>query len=111
MKIIRNNIEYELTPQELREAYDEKDAEYKREDFLHYIEENSDPDFGAGIGDIPVNLTEAEIEALIAEAQPLLDDYFGNNDIKNDIYWNCVEAALKDAWKEMRQREGEHCEG
>lgn len=80
MKITRtiNNetIEIELTAEELRKAYDEKQREYYRED-LEYRYDLS-------------NLDEEEIEDLITEVVDEMSNYNGGDD-----YWGAIEYATR----------------
>lgn len=79
MKIIRNGNEYELTWQEMREAYDIMHREYLKEDIESRAEE------------MEVDLTEEDIMRIAAKANKALE----NNDSYWDSYWMSIEYAIE----------------
>lgn len=79
MKIIRNGTEYELTWQEMREAYDIMRREYLKEDIESRAEE------------MEVDLTEEDIMRIAAKANKTLE----NNDSYWDSYWMSIEYAIE----------------
>ena len=72
MKIIRNGIEIQLTPEEMRQAYDEMEDTYRREDIESQYE-----------------LPEDKVD----EALRLLAKTINFNDGYWDIYWNCIDSV------------------
>ena len=80
MKIIRNGIEYELTPAEMREAYLEKKFEYLKEDILSKAEE------------MGVELSDELVENIADNAEKWL----GNNESLWESYWMTIEYVLEE---------------
>lgn len=78
MKITRNGIDYELTWQEMREAYVAMRREYTKEDILSRLEE------------MDVDLSEEDIETVIDITEGCLD----NNDSYWESYWMTIEYAI-----------------
>lgn len=79
MKIIRNGNEYELTWQEMREAYVAMKREYVKEDIKDRAEQ------------MDIALSEDDIEKIADDAENGLD----NNDSMWDSYWMTIEYAIK----------------
>lgn len=80
MKIIRDGKEFELTQQELREAYIEKHMEYLREDVASQAESDE------------IELDESDLD-IIAER---FEHALGNCDGYWDHYWGVMEYAIKE---------------
>ena len=80
MKIIRNGVEYELTPEEMREVYEAMKAEYLREDIESKAEE------------VGIELSETTINSIIAR----VDKGLGNNDSYWESYWMTIENVLSE---------------
>ena len=81
MKIIRNGQEFELTPEEMRQAYYEMKDEYKIEDIRSIY-----------------NLSEDKID----EALTIFERVIDNNDSFWDSYWSMIEyVAEKMGLEEM----------
>lgn len=86
MKIIRDGKEFELTQQELREAYLEKHMEYLKEDVMSQAESNE------------IELDESDI-ATIAER---FEDALGKCDGYWDNYWNVMHYVISEYIKEAK---------
>ena len=80
MKITRNGIEYELTWQEIRDAYLLMEREYLKED----IKSKAD--------DINVDLSEKDLDKLAI----MVNKTLSNNDSYWDSYWMSIEYVLKE---------------
>ena len=81
MKIIRNGQEIELTPEEMRQAYDEMKNEYTIEDIRSRY-----------------NLSEDKINEVLTIFERVID----NNDSFWDSYWSMIEyVAEKMGLEEM----------
>jgi hypothetical protein len=78
MKIIRNGIEYELTHDEMREAYDELSRYYLEEDVESRVDYR--------------DLDESDIKYIARVAQRSLD----NNESYWEAYWMSIEYAIDD---------------
>lgn len=85
MKITRNGIEYELTAEELRKAYEEMDFEYNKEDLLYKLEEMEIE-----------NASEQQISAIIQRFEKRL----GDHDLYWDIYWSVMENIIEEVMEE-----------
>lgn len=81
MKITRNGVEYELTQEELRKAYEEKDLEYTQED-------------------VEYKLAEMEIEgANRQQIKKIIDGFkhrLDDHDLHWDIYWSVMENIIEE---------------
>ena len=83
MKIIRNGQEIELTPEEMRQAYDEMKNEYTIEDIRSRY-----------------NLSEDKINEVLTIFERVID----NNDSFWDSYWSMIEyVAEKMGLEEMEE--------
>ena len=83
MKIIRNGQEFELTPEEMRQAYYEMKDEYIIEDIRSRY-----------------NLSDDKIDEVITIFERVID----NNDSFWDSYWSMIEyVAKKMALEEMEE--------
>ena len=80
MKIIRNGIKYELTWQEIRDAYLLMEREYLKED----IKSKAD--------DINMDLSEKDLDKLAI----MVNKTLRNNDSYWDSYWMSIEYVLKE---------------
>ncbi len=80
MKIIRNGIEYELTPAEMREAYLEKKFEYLKDDIQCKAEE------------MDIELSDEQSEEIADRAEKWL----GNNESLWESYWMTIEYVLEE---------------
>jgi hypothetical protein len=80
MKITRNGIEYELTWQEIRDAYLLMEREYLKED----IKSKAD--------DINMDLSEKDLDKLAI----MVNKTLRNNDSYWDSYWMSIEYVLKE---------------
>ena len=78
MKIIRNGIEYELTHEEMREAYDELSRYYLEEDIESRVDYR--------------DLEQSDIDSIARIAQKSLD----NNESYWEAYWMSIEYAIDD---------------
>lgn len=78
MKIIRNGIEYELTHEEMREAYDELSRYYLEEDIESRVDYR--------------DLEKSDIDSIARIAQKSLD----NNESYWEAYWMSIEYAIDD---------------
>ena len=74
MKIIRNGQEIELTPEEMRQAYDEMKNEYTIEDIRSRY-----------------NLSEDKINEVLTIFERVID----NNDSFWDSYWSTIEYVAE----------------
>lgn len=84
MKIVRDGKEIELTAEEMRQAYDEMEDMYRREDIENRYELPDDK---------------------VDEALRLLAKTINFNDGYWDAYWNCIDSVamelkLKDIYDE-----------
>lgn len=83
MKIIRNRQEFELTPEEMRQAYEEKKNEYTIEDIR-------------SLYDMPDNK--------INETLMMFERTIGGNDNFWDSYWSMIEYIAEKM--ELKEKEG-----
>lgn len=79
MKIIRDGNEYELTWQEMREAFEIMSREYLKEDIESRAEE------------MEIELSVEDIGRVISIANKSLE----NNDSYWDSYWMTIEYAIE----------------
>ena len=86
MKIIRDGKEYELTQQELREAYMEKHMEYLREDVASQAESDE------------IKLDECDFD-IIADR---FENALGKCDGYWDHYWNVMSYVINEYIKETK---------
>lgn len=87
MKIIRNGQEFELTSEELEQAYEEQHREYFGIDVCDSLQENYDIDPNRG---------DIDWEEIATDAQDLL----ANDDCYYECYWDAVNTAIKQYLKE-----------
>ncbi len=80
MKIIRNGIKYELTHEEMREAYEIMKAAYLREDIETKAEE------------MGIELSEDTMRHVVGR----VDKCLSNNDSYMESYWITIEYALEE---------------
>jgi hypothetical protein len=85
MKITRNNIEYELTPEELRLAREEYEFELQKLDVLERLEERE-----------ITFATDPEINAIIQRFNRALC----RHDLYWDIYWEVMDSVIEEVMKE-----------
>lgn len=85
MKITRNGIEIELTPEEIRKAYEEKDREYLIEDIKCKLEE------------MELDVTDDKIESIADITKSTLE----NHDSYWECYWMSIEYAIENRNTEM----------
>lgn len=78
MKIIRNGQEFELTPEEMRNAYDEMDEYYRQEDVAQLTDTEG------------IQLNKCDIEKISKIAQRMLE----NHTYYMDIYWGAIADAI-----------------
>jgi hypothetical protein len=86
MKIIRDGKEFELTQQELREAYAEQKMEYLREDAESRVDLNE------------AELDESDFSAIAERFEVAL----GKCDGYWDHYWGVMECVIEEYIKEGR---------
>lgn len=100
MKIKRivngEEIEFELTASELREAYSEQDLEYMMDDVRGHIESGSFEDEFEDAED----LTDEQIEEIARDAKRYLEDY--------DTFWDCYHGAIDDAIEDFIEEKEEN---
>lgn len=84
MKIIRNGQEFELTPEEMRQAYYEMKDEYTIEDIRSRY-----------------NLSDDKID----EALTIFERVFGCNDSFWDSYWSMIEYVANEIGLEEKEEE------
>lgn len=84
MKIIRNGQEFELTPEEMRQAYYEMKDEYTIEDIRSRY-----------------NLPNDKID----EALTIFERVFGSNDSFWDSYWSMIEYVAEKMGLEEKEEE------
>ena len=84
MKIIRNGQEFELTPEEMRQAYYEMKDEYSIEDIRSRY-----------------NLPDDKID----EALTIFERVFGSNDSFWDSYWSMIEYVAEKMGLEEKEEE------
>lgn len=84
MKIIRDRQEFELTQQELREAYLEKHMEYLREDVASQVESDD------------IELDESDFDTIAERFEHELEHCDGYW----DYYWGVMEYVIKEYIKE-----------
>ena len=80
MKIIRNGITYQLTHEEMREAYKEMKLEYLKED----IECTAD--------EMGIELSSTTMDYVVDR----VDKCLGNNDSYMESYWMTIEQVLEE---------------
>ena len=80
MKITRNEIEIELTNEEIREAYEIKRKEYLIEDIRCKLEE------------MELEMSDDEIE----DVAGITESTLGNHDSYWECYWMSVEYAIEE---------------
>lgn len=98
MKITRNGVEIELTPEEMREAYWAQEAEYTKEDLERCLDEEV-------IEEIPEKLDEKTRQELLDKAAYHMTKLYDDNPLRGDLYWEARREALEDAWKEIKPAE------
>jgi len=81
MKITRNGVEYELTFEECRKAYEEWQYEIRKEDLLCKLEEME-----------MENASEQQINIMLKRIEKSID----NNDYYWDIYWEVIENIIEE---------------
>lgn len=86
MKIIRDGIEYELTPTEMREVYLKMRSEYLKEDIESKAEE------------MEIELSDDIIQSVVNR----VDKCLGNNDSYWESYWFTVEYVLTEVQTEVQ---------
>lgn len=84
MKIIRDGKEFELTEQELRQAYDEKDMEYTKEDIR------------IAASQAEIGIEEGDLDAITDKFERYLDRCDGYW----EHYWGVMMDAIEDYVKE-----------
>lgn len=82
MKITRDGKEIKLTPEEMRQVYDEMEDMYRREDI-----------------DSKYELPEDKVD----EALRLLAKTINSNDYYWDMYWNCIDGVAMELGLEERK--------
>jgi hypothetical protein len=87
MKIYRNGVAIELTEEEIREAYNEKQKAYNMEDIISRADE------------MGVNWTDDDVSMLAQELETVL----GHNDAYWDCYWATVEEVIEEYQREQIQ--------
>ena len=85
MKITRNGIEYELTWQEIRDAYLLMEREYLKEDIKSKAE------------DMKLDLSNKDLNKIAIR----VDRTLRNNDSYWDSYWMSIECVLKETEREV----------
>lgn len=80
MKIIRNGIKYELTHEEMREAYEIMKKEYLREDIECMADEKE------------IELSDETLDYVVGRVEKCL----GNNDSYMESYWTTIEYVLEE---------------
>lgn len=81
MKITRNGIEYELTAEELRKAYEEQEAEYEKADLLYRLEDYE-----------ITNVSEQQIGKMMQ----MFDKRLHRDDYYCEIYWEVMDAIIEE---------------
>ena len=92
MVINRNGIEIELTPEELRKAYDEYELQCRVEDIMSAI---TQADFDDYFSD-----DDFENEKIMHKIANNISDILGDYDSYWDIYWEVVTEAVEEYIKE-----------
>lgn len=87
MKIIRNGQEFELTSEELAQAYEEQHREYFSIDVCDSLQENYDIDPNRG---------DIDWERIALNAMDLLY----NDDCYYECYWDAIHTAIEQYLKE-----------
>lgn len=101
MKLTRLNGEIViLTPEEALTVYYAVEKSGMEEDLRDMLIEAL-PD------GIPEDLDEEMTERLIAAALPHLRRIYGDSPVRGDAYWEARRDALKEAWKECCNSDGE----
>lgn len=80
MKIIRNGIEIELTPEELRHAYDEYERICHAEDVKFFL------------GQFGENISDELIDNIVTDWLDMIAD----NDYIAESHWDTLEYVLKE---------------
>ena len=80
MTITRNGINYELTYEEMREAYETMRAHYLKEDILCKLEE------------MGIDFLDETINYIVQR----VDKYLGNNDSYWESYWMTIENVIEE---------------
>ena len=87
MKIIRNGVEYELTYEEMRKAFDELDEFYVIEDIKsRYDEEDMQ------------GISYQDLQKMARRVKKTLE----NNDFYWESYWMSLEYSVDECLKEKR---------
>ena len=80
MKIIRNGIEYELTHEEMRSAYEAMKSEYLREDIK------------SKANDMEIELNDDSVDYMARR----VDKCLSNNDSYWESYWCTIEYIIEE---------------
>lgn len=86
-------LEFELTPEELRQAYYEQEAIYDRLDMEHYIEENEESLLYQGYSKDYINKLKEYLDDMGSELRRCIDKY--------DMSW---EYARDEAFRRIVER-------
>lgn len=92
MKITRGKLVTELTWSEMKDAHDELERIYLREDVLQVMEDDEE---------LSAKASEGDISAIVE----LSDRYINHNDAYFDAYWRSIENAIKDHFEEKEENE------
>lgn len=92
MEIVRNGIEIELTRDEMRQAYDVIDKEYRIEDIKSQIAQMEN--------------TECIEDDDMNELLLFVDHTLGNNDSYWSSYWSSLEYAIEEY---VKRKEAKQC--
>lgn len=99
MKIVRNGVEIELTPAEVREAHDEYSKQCRNEDILSKLKERLENDVDNQVLINLVNDLEENINIALIEK---VENALSKNDGYYESYWSTVDYVLDEELKEMK---------
>lgn len=99
MRIIRNGVEIELTPSEVREAHDEYSKQCRNEDVLSKLEERLENDVDNQILINLVNDLEENINITLIEK---VENALSKNDGYYESYWSTIDNVLDEEIKQLK---------
>ena len=106
MMIQRCGHTYELTPQELQDAYFEQQANYDREDVTSELDYIFDPDSLNDMDDDEMaRVGERELRNRLDDIASLYREYLDDSDSLTDLMWDLRRYAIrKTAERVMKER-------
>ena len=103
MKIVRNGVEIELTPAEVREAHDEYSKQCRNEDILSKLKERLEKRLEKDVdSQILINLVNDLEENINIALIEKVENALSKNDGYYESYWSTIDYVLDEELKEMK---------